>query len=425
MGNTRGVGLAGLAGALLTLGCPEPPPERYDIAYIEQGPPTAHLRFMSATGNLSSPLYLPNGMAVQMSGHNSLSWSPDGLSLAFAAGPPADLNLYTIGANGANLRQLTTHPMRDESPSWSPDGTRIVFLTNRHGQRDVYVIDVTSLAETRVTVSSGFYLSPVWAPDNARIAYGKSLSFTEGDEIFIHNLATGTATQIGTISGPLLAQGLQWAPSPNTILFYAPGTWSDVHRIGTDATGLQNLTGDMTNEASSQPAWYAGGQILFIRSGYPATTGLYRMAANGTGKALIGETSHFPWGPVYRFAAVDLPDLVVSSHAASFDTSDPSVPKYLVEFRIRNVGTAPSPATLVYVDALDPDPQPGTSTQRMQETAYHAALAAGEESVQLQVAFDLAKMHAEDVHVVRITADPKAMVTEAFENNNKAEWVWP
>ncbi len=34
-------------------------PERFDIAYIEQNPTPRHLRYMSDSGNLSTPVYIP------------------------------------------------------------------------------------------------------------------------------------------------------------------------------------------------------------------------------------------------------------------------------------------------------------------------------------------------------------------------------
>jgi Tol biopolymer transport system component len=71
------------------------------------------------------------------------AWSPDGYSVAFAAGPDnkeaaggdrakqalAERRIWTIGFDGRQKRQLTADPRyRDEYPLWSRDGQHIVFM---------------------------------------------------------------------------------------------------------------------------------------------------------------------------------------------------------------------------------------------------------------------------------------------------------
>ncbi len=414
-------------GLLAVASCDESEPERFDIAYVEQNPTPPHLRYMSDSGNLSSPVYLPNDLSVQTSAHNSLSWSPDGDFIALSAGPPDDLNIYTMRPGGGDFQQITTDPSRDESPDWSPDGTHIVFISNRNDPnlRDIYIHDLTARTETRITPSSSYFLSPVWSADNTKIAYAESISFTEGDEIFIYDVAAGTANPIGTIPGPLRVQGLHWSPSPDTLVFYAPGGFQDVYRIRTDGTGLSNLTNDLNTEISTQPSWFDGNQVLFVRSMFSASNSIYRMSPTGAGKTLIGDTDSFPWGPVYRFEATDLPDLVVSGYSGEFDVSDSTNPTFELTFTIRNIGMAPSPATLVYVDAVDPDPPTGINEIRVQQSADLPGLDSGEVSAPLTASFQLAELFAKDVSLVRVTADPKNNIIEAFESNNVAASNWP
>jgi subtilase family serine protease len=147
------------------------------------------------------------------------------------------------------------------------------------------------------------------------------------------------------------------------------------------------------------------------------------MAVDGTGKALVAALESFPWGPAYRSVPVDLPDLIVSSFASSFSADNP--PKYVVEFKVRNIGTAASGATTTYIDAINLAPPLGQNEIRIQNQAALPGLEPGQETPVIRTAFDLANIFAKEVRLMRITVDPKNLVDEAFETNNQAERAWP
>ena len=74
-------------------------------------------------------------------------WSPDGNELAFVHRQHDHWEIYAVGADGANLRRLTTTPAKPNgevgnsaSPAWSPDGRSIAFLTDRSGQWEIWVM---------------------------------------------------------------------------------------------------------------------------------------------------------------------------------------------------------------------------------------------------------------------------------------------
>ena len=60
------------------------------------------------------------------------SWSPDGQHIAFMSehdGSDVGSDIYVIGADGSNRRNLTNDSEWHYSPSWSPDGQHIAFVT--------------------------------------------------------------------------------------------------------------------------------------------------------------------------------------------------------------------------------------------------------------------------------------------------------
>ncbi|PYQ60626.1 MAG: hypothetical protein DMF58_07575, partial [Acidobacteria bacterium] len=65
--------------------------------------------------------------------------SPDGKQIAFSS-RGAQEDVFTINADGSDLRQLTDDPERDRVPSWSPDGKRIYFYSDRGGRYETWCI---------------------------------------------------------------------------------------------------------------------------------------------------------------------------------------------------------------------------------------------------------------------------------------------
>jgi hypothetical protein len=77
------------------------------------------------------------------------SFFPDSRRIIFASNrnDPRGRNfdLFTIGADGTGLTQITYNPTFDGFPMFSPDGKKLVFCSNRHnakpGETNVFVAD--------------------------------------------------------------------------------------------------------------------------------------------------------------------------------------------------------------------------------------------------------------------------------------------
>ena len=55
--------------------------------------------------------------------------------IVFARGPDLNSDLWTMGADGANPRQLTSAPGVETEPAVSPDGARIAYRSGRMALR--------------------------------------------------------------------------------------------------------------------------------------------------------------------------------------------------------------------------------------------------------------------------------------------------
>lgn len=96
--------------------------------------------------------------------------SPDGQTIAFAYKG----DLFTVGVNGGQARQLTTNAAYDSRPVWSPDGQTIAFASNREGSLDVYIINKVGGAPKRLTTHSANEVPVAWT-DNSHVLFKSAL----------------------------------------------------------------------------------------------------------------------------------------------------------------------------------------------------------------------------------------------------------
>jgi Tol biopolymer transport system component len=137
-------------------------PDGQRIAYLEGSPDGAPLSVVNADGTgkrrLTGPLMVDLG---------SPAWSPDGRTLAFTGRPGGAI--YTVHADGTELRKLTHGPGWNIGPRWSPDGRRILFLSFRddlvHRETDLFVMNADGSGQRNLTHTPGVSeLGASWAP---------------------------------------------------------------------------------------------------------------------------------------------------------------------------------------------------------------------------------------------------------------------
>jgi TolB protein len=96
------------------------------------------------------------------------AWSPDGTRLAFQSNRDNDsfqnFDIYTINADGSDLRRLTRSRGYDGMAAWSPDGQQIAFASNRSGNSELYVMDADGSNLRRLTDQDGYDGQPAWRP---------------------------------------------------------------------------------------------------------------------------------------------------------------------------------------------------------------------------------------------------------------------
>ncbi|HOT78201.1 MAG TPA: chitobiase/beta-hexosaminidase C-terminal domain-containing protein, partial [Candidatus Wallbacteria bacterium] len=165
--------------------------------------------------------------------------SPNGAKIVYAF-PTTDMNydIYTIDADGSNIKQLTTGEYEDYLPQWSPDGTKILFKRREpvSGNEFIYVMNADGSGQTEL---AGSAFSASWSPDCQKIAY----SWGDGmnNEIFVMNFdGTNKINITNDASSDFMPA---WSPDGSKIAFYSTRNgFTNIYVMNQDGTNVNQIT---------------------------------------------------------------------------------------------------------------------------------------------------------------------------------------
>jgi Tol biopolymer transport system component len=106
-----------------------------------------------------------------------------------------DLDIYTMDADGNNVRQLTHELGYDGGPFWSYDGTKIVYRAEhpqtpaqiqdyknllargliRPGNLELWVMNADGSGKRQLTRNGAANFAPYWLPDGQRIIFASNV----------------------------------------------------------------------------------------------------------------------------------------------------------------------------------------------------------------------------------------------------------
>jgi dipeptidyl aminopeptidase/acylaminoacyl peptidase len=113
--------------------------------------------------------------------------SPDGSKVAYVRlTPDFEENKYYRDIYIADIatglsKRFTTDKASDSNPVWSPDGSRIIFISSRSGRSQIWEIGLDGGEARQVTDMAVSVSRPVWSPDGRRIAFLAKKSPTDDD----------------------------------------------------------------------------------------------------------------------------------------------------------------------------------------------------------------------------------------------------
>lgn len=235
------------------------------------------------------------------------AWSPDGEFIAYRdsrRGINEDDEIYVVAADGSGARNLSQNPANDWGPDWSPDGRWIVFNSDRDGsQLRGYLADITG-TEVRTIQADAWVEYPSFSPDGSQLVF---MGHEGSDyDIFIVELETGRTTQLTDATG---SDGWPvWSPDGASIAFASerddcarsqpgedcwrtgePGEHHDIWLMDIDGANQRRVT----PEFGQFVAWSPDSRHLLV-SGHT----LFVVRPDGTGRTEIRPPglTHAPGG---------------------------------------------------------------------------------------------------------------------------------
>jgi Tol biopolymer transport system component len=229
-------------------------------------------------------------------------------------------DIFTVRADGTDLRQLTNGRGIRSGPVFSPDGTRIAYRESLAGSTSVVVMDTGggNRMTLATTPDSGAFCSKgglAWSPDGTSLVFPTSPVCDLRYELFI------VATDGSSPATRLLAPGIDsafpdWSPDGRQIAFLGSEAGgasavyvADLGSADTFSGGLRARRigpgpGVPLTDSASGPQWSPDGKELVASTGSLATisepSSIVIMTPDGSEQRVIAEDMGNPmWSPIW------------------------------------------------------------------------------------------------------------------------------
>lgn len=223
-------------------------------------------------------------------------WSSDGKRIVFESTRDGRSAIYTIRADGSELRKLTAGE-DDGQPRWSSDGTKIVFYSGREGHMQLYVMNADGSDQRRLTNDADLNYLPDFSPKADFVVF-QSRKERPGIAHDIYIIRVDGTNRTRLTDGKNGYTSPKWSPDGKKIVFERATVTKQYYRdlsrdemnamkrsteifvMDKDGRNLKNLTNN--NFEESAPQWSKNGRTIYFMSQRDGSPNIYKMKADGT-----------------------------------------------------------------------------------------------------------------------------------------------
>ena len=220
-------------------------------------------------------------------GVESADLSVDGRVISFELNG----NIWVMGADGGEAKQITSGAFQNHMPRISPDGKLIAFYSERNGNSDIYVMDINGANERRITADAALDAFMNWSPDGSKLVFCSERSGNR--DIWVQPLAGGPALQLTT--SPQADDDPVFSPDGSMIAFdSARGGNADIYVMKADGSEQRRIYG--STEIEESPRFSPDGRLLVFNRVVRGTTSISTSVVvtdmAGSGETAVAEGTH-------------------------------------------------------------------------------------------------------------------------------------
>jgi len=253
------------------------PPHECDQIYTMSADGSDLKMVSTGKGRCTCAYFFPDGKRiVYASTHLAADACPPkpDYSRGYVWGLYDSYELFSANADGTGIVRLTNHPGYDAEATIREDGRKILFTSLRNGDVDLYSMNPDGSAVKRITRQAGYDGGGFYSPDGGRIVYRASRPRTDTE------LADWDA---------LLKERLV---RPTTL---------EIQVAKADGSKARQITA--LRAASFAPSWFRDGKTIIFASNYLDPKGrnfdLFMIKDDGTGLERVTYNETFDGFPLF------------------------------------------------------------------------------------------------------------------------------
>lgn len=197
-------------------------------------------------------------------------WSPNGQSIAYeSCGEHRDI--WVMGADGSDKKNVTVNTSRNEQPTWSPDGDWFAFISDRTGTKSIFLSRKDGTELNQLTKQKIDAMLPRWSPDGSQVSY----TSTSDGRMNICTIDIESAT-VKTLTNRSVDEGNAWWSPDGSMLAYTTVEDGKMAAYTMNADGSEQ-TRRTTNSSYNDTVygWSPNGESLLIGSTRDENEDLY------------------------------------------------------------------------------------------------------------------------------------------------------